>query len=208
MCCRPASFFVNDKAGGIPLQNPLLTGRFESALVFACRIHQSQTRKGTDVPYISHLLAVCALVLEYGGDEDQSIAALLHDAPEDQGGQGTLDRIRDEFGPRVAALVSGSGEPVELKGANWQVRKETFLRNLPHAPCDAMLIVAADKLHNLTCLCNERRILGDAIFSRFNGGKDGTLWYYSRLAEILARHLPVSLADRLTQAVHMLQSAC
>jgi (p)ppGpp synthase/HD superfamily hydrolase len=188
------------------LQEKLLTDRFDQALVFASRTHRGQCRKGTNVPYISHLLAVCALVLENGGDEDQAVAALLHDAPEDQGGRGMLDRIRDELGTRVASLVAACSEPPELKQASWRERKEAFLRNLADAPPEALLVIAADKTHNLACLLDDHHHLGDAVFERFNGGKAGTLWYYGRLAEILAPRVPPPLAFRLTEAARALQA--
>lgn len=168
--------------------------------------HHGQCRKGTNVPYISHLLAVCAEVLENGGDEDQAIAALLHDAPEDQGGRDMLDRIRAEFGSRVARLVEACSEPPELKDASWRERKEAFLRNLADAPPDSLLVVAADKAHNLACLLDDHRTLGDAVFDRFNGGKAGTLWYYGLLADTLAPSVPTSLAFRLTEAARALQA--
>ena len=187
------------------MQEKSLTERFDRALVFASRTHRNQRRKGTDVPYISHLLAVCALVVEYGGDEDQAVAALLHDAPEDQGGQEMLDRIRDEFGTRVASLVAACGEPLELKHASWLERKEAFFRKLVDAPPDSLLIVAADKAHNLACLLDNYRSLGDAVFDRFNGGKAGTLWYYGRLADALASTVPCPLAFRLAEAARALQ---
>jgi len=193
-------------AGGYPLRDVLLTDRFDQALVFASRVHRGQRRKGTDVPYISHLLAVCALVLEHGGDEDQAVASLLHDAPEDQGGRDMLDRIRDEFGPRIADLVAACSEPPELKDASWRARKDAFLRNLEDAPADALLVVAVDKVHNLACLLDDRHRIGDAVFDRFNGGKVGTLWYYGRLAETLAPSVPSPLALKLTEAARALQA--
>lgn len=188
------------------MRDPLLTDRFDQALVFASRVHRPQRRKGTDVPYVSHLLAVCALVLEHGGNEDQAITALLHDAPEDQGGEDMFGRIRDEFGTRIASLVAACGEPPALKDASWRERKEAFLRNLVDAPADARIVVAADKVHNLTCLLNDLRLLGDVVFDRFNGGNAGTLWYYGRLAETLAPRVPSSLALRLTESVRALQA--
>lgn len=188
------------------MQEKQLTDQFDQALVFASRAHRGQRRKGTDVPYISHLLAVCALVLENGGDEDQAIAALLHDAPEDQGGRDMLDRIRNEFGTRVAWLVAACSEPPDLKHASWRERKEAFLRNLADAPPESLLVVAADKAHNLACLLADHRNLGDAVFERFNGGKAGTLWYYGRLANTLAASVPSSLALKLTEAARNLQA--
>jgi (p)ppGpp synthase/HD superfamily hydrolase len=188
------------------MPDALLTERFDQALLFASRAHRSQRRKGTAVLYIAHLLAVCALVLEHGGQEDQAIAALLHDAAEDQGGPEMLVQIRDHFGPRIASLVAACSEPSELKDASWRERKEAFLSNLLDAPADALIVVASDKVHNLSCILDDRRRLGDGVFERFNGGKSGTLWYYGQLAKTLATHVPPSLALKLTQAALALQS--
>ncbi|MFO0878133.1 MAG: HD domain-containing protein [Gemmataceae bacterium] len=188
------------------MPDPALTDRFDRALLLASGVHRAQCRKGTTVPYVSHLLAVCALVLEHGGDEDQAIAALLHDAPEDQGGQVILDRIRADFGPRVAELVAATGEPIHLKSACWHDRKQAFLARLETTPSDALLIVATDKVHNLSNLLAERSRCGDAVFERFGGGREGTLWYYRCLAELLSPAVPTALAARLTEMAVALQS--
>src|SRR6185503_9823772 len=126
----------------------LLSQRFESALVFAARLHGRQLRKGTCVPYVSHLLAVASLVLEDGGDEDEAIAALLHDAVEDQGGLPTLDRIRAEFGARVADIVLGCTDADSLPKPPWRERKERHLSHLRTAPDGVRRVSAADTLHN------------------------------------------------------------
>jgi (p)ppGpp synthase/HD superfamily hydrolase len=176
-----------------------LTERFERALLFASRAHQGQVRKGSAVPYLAHLLAVCALVLEQGGDEDQAIAALLHDCPEDQGGRDMLERIRTELGSRSAELVAGCGEPLDLHGAPWQQRKEAFLAQLVQAPPAVLLVVAADKCHNLTSLLEEHARSGDEVFERFGGKKAGTLWYYDSLTRLLAPRIPPLLGERLLE---------
>jgi (p)ppGpp synthase/HD superfamily hydrolase len=180
--------------------------RFDRALLLASRTHRHQFRKGSTVPYVSHLLAVCAIVLEHGGTEDQAIAALLHDAPEDQGGLAMLGRIREEFGEEVANLVSQCGEPLGLKGAPWRQRKEAFLRHLDALPPGALLVVAADKAHNLASLLDEQARCGDEVFRRFGGGKDGTLWYYAELSKALTPRVPDPLAGRLADLASRLQA--
>lgn len=181
-----------------------LTSRFDRALVFASEAHRRQCRKDSPIPYISHLLAVCAIVLEYGGSEEQAIAALLHDAPEDQGGAAMLDRIRAEFSPAIADLVVACGEPLALAGMPWRQRKEAFLRHLDTAPPQAVLVIAADKIHNLASILDERERYGEAVFARFGGKKEGTLWYYARLEEILGPRVPVVLARRFCSLVREL----
>jgi (p)ppGpp synthase/HD superfamily hydrolase len=184
----------------------MLTDRFDRALLLASQAHRHQRRKGSTVPYIAHLLAVCALVLEHGGDEDQGVAALLHDAPEDQGGAAMLARIAEQFGARVGELVAACGEPVALKGAAWQQRKEAFLQSLAVAPPEALLIIAADKVHNLATLLDERRRCGEAVFERFGGKKEGTLWYYARLSEALPGRVPTLLGRRLAALAGALEA--
>jgi (p)ppGpp synthase/HD superfamily hydrolase len=183
-----------------------LTERFDQALVFASQVHRQQFRKETTIPYVSHLLAVCALVLESGGTEDQAIAALLHDAPEDQGGAAMLERIRHEFGEAVGRLVEQCGEPLEPQKSSWRHRKEAFMRHLASVPAEPLLIIVADKIHNLSCILEEHRRCGDAVFERFGGRKDGTLWYYGRLSEVLSSRAPEPLARRLAELVVKLQA--
>src|SRR6516225_1975373 len=130
---------------------PLLNQRFNLAFELASGLHHTQTRKGTPVPYIGHLMAVCALVLEAGGDEDQAIAALLHDAVEDQGGLPTLETIRRLFGQRVADTVEACSDSTSSDPKDklpWRQRKESYLQHLPTATPDVVLVSAADKLHN------------------------------------------------------------
>ena len=138
----------------------MLTDRFSEALVFAEKLHREQTRKGNDIPYVAHLLAVAAMVLEYGGDEDTAIAALLHDAVEDQGGLKTRDEIEGRFGGRVAGIVmactdSDSADP----GAKspWESRKRPHIEKLRSADRDVALVTAADKLHNLNAMIRDVR---------------------------------------------------
>lgn len=169
-------------------QTALLSWRFDLALQLALGLHRQQVRKGTTIPYISHLLAVCSLVLEAGGDEDQAIAALLHDAVEDQGGSATLETIRHLFGDRVATAVESCSDSVvtdAAKKAPWRQRKEKYLAHLQHANEDARLIAAADKLHNVRAVLKDFREMGDQVWSRFNAPKQEQLWYYSALVDSL-----------------------
>jgi (p)ppGpp synthase/HD superfamily hydrolase len=108
----------------------MITDRFDQALVYASRLHRDQWRKGTQIPYVSHLLSVAALVIEHGGDEDQAIAALLHDAVEDQGGAPILDEIREQFGDRVAKIVNECTDAWEEPKPPWRARKESSLAKL------------------------------------------------------------------------------
>src|SRR5205085_9487458 len=125
-----------------------LTARFEEALIFSTQLHASQSRKGSATPYIAHLLAVTALVLENGGNEDEAIAALLHDAIEDQGGVATREEIRRRFGDRVVEIVNGCTDAEVVPKPPWRPRKDAFIARLYEAPASVRLVVAADKLHN------------------------------------------------------------
>ena len=175
--------------------------RFEDALVYAYRLHAEQVRKGTSIPYLSHLMSVAALVAEHGGDEDQMIAALLHDAVEDQGGRETLDEIRRRFGDKVAAIVESCTDSFATPKPPWRERKEAYVRHLAEASSEALLISAADKLHNARCIVADLRGEGVSTFARFKGGREGTLWYYGALARELRRRVPKALADELARTV-------
>ena len=174
--------------------------RLSDAVAFALEIHADQTRKGTDTPYISHLLSVAGLVLEHGGDENQAIAGLLHDAVEDQGAH-QLPVIRERFGDRVASIVEGCTDADTLPKPPWQARKEAYIAHLEHATQDVRLVSCADKLHNARAICTDLRTHGDAVFDRFKGGRDGTLWYYRTLSETFSRLMPGPLASELGEAV-------
>ena len=173
-----------------PADPPLypFRSRFEEALVLAARLHATQKRKDKDLPYISHLLAVTALVFEDGGDEDEVIAALLHDAVEDQGGLSTLDEIRRRFGERVAAIVEGCSDSFVHPRPPWQERKQAYLEHLrsatPSVRRSVRRVSLADKLHNARTILADLQQDGDDVWSRFNGGKEGSLWYYRSLLEI------------------------
>ena len=167
-----------------------LTDRFADALVFAERLHRQQTRKGNDIPYVAHLLAVAATVLEHGGSEDAAIAALLHDAVEDQGGLKTRDLIDARFGPRVAEIVMACTDSVSedpAKKGEWEDRKRLHIAKLQSADADVALVTAADKLHNLTAMIRDVRRDGPETLARFNA-PGRLVWYFESIAEVLEVH--------------------
>jgi (p)ppGpp synthase/HD superfamily hydrolase len=163
---------------------PQLTDRFEAALIMATQLHAGQLRKGTRVPYLSHLLGVTALVLEDGGGEDEAIAALLHDAVEDQGGMQTLDEIRRRFGDHVAEIVDALSDAYTTPKPPWRQRKMDYLAHLPAASKEVRRVSLADKLHNARAILRTLRQEGERTWERFNGGKAGTLWYYRGLLKV------------------------
>ena len=185
---------------------------FERALAFATRLHAPQTRKETDIPYISHLIAVAGLVLENGGDRDQAIAALLHDAIEDRGvdypgGVPALRRdIEAEFGSTVLRIVEGCTDAETLPKPPWEERKRRYVAHLEHAPPEVLLVSCADKLHNARAIVADLRVMGPALFERFNGKRDGTLWYYEKLVAVFERRGPEHLAAELRRTVDSMKA--
>ena len=164
--------------------NPLLGDRFERALVYAARLHANQVRKGSGIPYISHLLSVTALVLEDGGDEDQAIAALLHDAIEDQGGDKTRQEIKAMFGDRVTNIVNGCTDSEVIPKPPWKERKQKYIEKMRYASVEVKRVSMADKLHNARSILADYRQHGNEVWNRFKGGKEGTLWYYDSLIKV------------------------
>jgi (p)ppGpp synthase/HD superfamily hydrolase len=160
----------------------LLTDRFRAALMLAFDLHRDQERKGSGVPYVAHVLGVASLVMEHGGDEDAAISALLHDAVEDQGGLDILARIEAEFGQQVASIVLACSDSVSTPKPAWRERKEAYIAHLRQAGPDAQLVSACDKLYNLRTILADYARSGEALWSRFTGGRDGVLWYYGALA--------------------------
>lgn len=180
------------------------------AVAFAGRCHGTQTRKATDVPYLSHLLAVAALVLSGGGDEDETIAAVLHDVLEDTAA--TEEVVRARFGDRVADLVVACSDADVEPGHEkppWLERKTRYLDHLrdPETDQGAVLIAAADKLDNLESTLRDLGRLGPSLWDRFNAGPERQLWYYRSVAEIVTSRMPGALADRLALAVDELAAA-
>jgi (p)ppGpp synthase/HD superfamily hydrolase len=182
-----------------------LSIRFEEALVLATRLHAGQCRKGTNIPYITHLLGVASLVLEAGGGEEQAIAALLHDAAEDQGGETILEEIRQRFGAEVAAIVAGCTDATTIPKPPWRARKEAYIVHLRQAPAAERLVSAADKLHNTRTILAAYRDMGEAVWERFNGGREGTLWYYRALVEAFRTAGPTPLVDELDRVVSKIE---
>ena len=151
---------------------------------------------------MSHLLAVCALVLEARGDEDQAVAALLHDALEDT--DLTADELESSFGPRVASIVEALSDTTVRPKPPWRPRKEAHLTRLRGAPSDVLLVAVADKLHNARSLVADLERLGPQVWARFNAGPDDQLWWYRSLADVFASRRVGPLADALTATVDRL----
>ena len=161
-----------------------LTERYEKAIIYAIKLHADQKRKSTQIPYVTHLLSVSALVLEDGGDEDQAIAALLHDAAEDQGGYQRLEEINRMFGDRVAAIVDGCTDTYSNPKPPWRERKENYLAHLKEVDEDILRVSLADKLHNARSIVRDLQVFGETTWEKFNGGREGTIWYYRELDRI------------------------
>ena len=180
--------------------------RFQRAFLFAADKHSGQTRKASKTPYIAHLMGVGSLVLEFGGDEDMAIAALLHDVAEDCGGVPMLNEVRRKFGSRVAKIVEGCTDSFIDPKPPWQERKENYMKHLKKADAETRLVSAADKLNNVRSILADYREVGESIWARFNGGRGGTLWYYRTLLEEFLRHEPNRLIGELELAVRELET--
>ena len=185
MCCMPMP----------------MTSRFEHALVFAAQLHREQERKGSSIPYVSHLLSVSAIVIEHGGDEDEAIAALLHDAIEDQGGAKTRGEILRRFGERVTGIVEGCTDSQTIPKPPWKNRKQVYIKRLSEATASGRLVCAADKLHNARSILSDYRNVDEEIWQRFEGRKEGTLWYYRSVVDTLIRSGRTPLVDELERVV-------
>ena len=180
----------------------MLTSRFDDALLYASHVHGGHIRKGTKIPYLTHLLGVAALVLEDGGGEDEAIAGLLHDAPEDRGGCERLDDIRVRFGEHVATIVESCTDTFETPKPPFFPRKRKHIRRLrEHAGADVFRVTAADKLNNARAILTDFRKHGDELFDRFNAKKSGTLWYYACMVNVLRERFPSALTEELERVV-------
>lgn len=184
----------------------ILSHRFTEALVYATELHATQMRKGSKIPYISHLLGVASIALEYGADEDEAIAALLHDAIEDQGGPPIRAEIRLRFGDRVTEIVDGCTDADTTPKPPWEQRKKAYLEHIPNASPSVRLVSAADKLHNVRSILKDYRMLGDFLWDRFQGGKEGTLWYYSALVEAFYQAESTPIVAELNRLVRELEA--
>jgi GTP pyrophosphokinase len=192
-----------------PLRTPTkikLGARFLRAFVFAAEKHKGQTRKASSIPYIGHLMGVASLVLEAGGDEDLAIAALLHDVVEDGGGVPMLKEVRRRFGRRVAKVVDGCTDAYTDPKPAWRERKEKYIARLRDEDQDTRLVSAADKLNNVGSILSDYRSVGESVWSRFNGGREGTLWYYRTLRDEFLRDQPNRITRDLALAVSELES--
>ncbi len=190
----------------MPMGSVSLTERYEEALKYAFQLHRRQVRKGSGIPYVSHLLAVSALVMQDGGDEDQAIAGLLHDAVEDQGGQKTLDEIQRKFGERVAGIVLGCSDTLESPKPPWRERKEKYLAHLESASVEVRRVSQADKLHNASSILQDLHREGTGVWGRFKGGKEGTLWYFDELLRIFRKVQPSPLVAELDLLVEEIKT--
>ncbi len=162
-----------------------LTSKFDAAFIYASRIHAGQIRKKSRIPRLAHLMSVASIALEYGANESEAIAALLHDAIEDGGGWPRLDEIRDQFGDHIAAIVDGCTDREITPRPPWRDRKQAYLDHLAKGSHAVRLVAAADKLHNARCLLRDYRQEKDRLWNRYSGGRDGTLWYYESLVRVL-----------------------
>jgi (p)ppGpp synthase/HD superfamily hydrolase len=167
-------------------------------MVFTFRLHAQQKRKVGDVPYISHLFSVAALVMEDGGDEDEAIAGLLHDAVEDQGGMPILIEICERFGEKVSRIVEGCTDSYGKPKPPWKERKQRYLEILRSAPEDVRRVSLADKVHNARMIVSSLKQQGESVWDCFKGGRDGTLWYYDQLVSIFQETGNGYLTDELT----------
>jgi len=191
---------------------PLLTDRFQRALAMASELHATQVRKGTSVPYLAHLMSVTALVLEHGGGEDAAIGGLLHDAVEDSNdGAATEARIRREFGDRVGDIVICCSDAVAVPGQPkppWRERKAAYIERLAREnDSDVLLVSACDKLHNARTIVADLRVIGPALWDRFNQNDPvAQLWYYQTLADCYQRRVPSALSGEVDHAVAEMRS--
>ncbi|OWY65413.1 phosphohydrolase [cyanobacterium TDX16] len=183
----------------------MLSSRFTEALTYATELHANQVRKSSGVPYISHLLGVTSTALEYGANEDEAIAALLHDAIEDQGGAATRAEIRRRFGDTVTAIVDGCTDAEIIPKPPWRQRKEAYIATIPQASPSIILVSAADKLHNARSILKDYRALGETVWERFKGGKHGTLWYYRAVVEAFIAKGTTPLSEELERVVAELE---
>jgi tetratricopeptide (TPR) repeat protein len=196
---------VDTEAGEPPAD--AFSERFEDALSFAAATHRHQVRKGSGIPYVGHLLGVSSLVIEDGGSENEAIAALLHDAVEDQGGAPMLAEIRSRFGDEVAMIVEACSDTLETPKPPWRARKEAYLAHLDGQPDSVLRVSLADKLFNTRAILRDYLVVGDEVWDRFKFGRDEQLWYYRGLSDRFSRLLPGVMATELDDTVAAIESA-
>jgi (p)ppGpp synthase/HD superfamily hydrolase len=187
--------------------SPRLTPKFDDAMGYASKEHRNQLRKGTDIPYLGHLLSVAGYVIEAGGTETEAIAALLHDAAEDQGGEATLAEIREKFGDDVASIVRECTDAFETPKPPWRERKQNYVRHLSEASDSAVLVSLADKLHNAHAILRDFRALKADLWQRFSvKDPEQHLWYYRSLLEVYAKRLQNNwMVDELHEVIDALE---
>jgi len=188
------------------MEMPLkFTSRYDEALAYARELHAKQCRKATAVPYIAHLMSVSAIVIEHGGDEDEAIAGLLHDAIEDQGGDETRQEIRSKFGDRVTAIVDGCTDAETSPKPPWKARKEAYIAHIATTSPSVRLVSSADKLHNARSILSDYRNIGEAVWDRFTASREETLWYYRSLVTAFRAVDSTHLIDELDLVVTELE---
>lgn len=191
-----------------PTQNVSLNAQFLRAFEYANRWHRDQVRKSTSLPYILHPLGVSSLVLEAGGDEEMAIAALLHDVPEDCGGENRLAEILEMFGARVEKIVRGCSDSLvgedEAK-APWRQRKQAHIDHIATADVDTLVVTAADKVHNGRAIATDLQSFGPVVWDRFNADRKDIIWYYSEfLAQLEKRNVTPVLLNPLRSAIEIM----
>jgi GTP pyrophosphokinase len=188
------------------MADPCYSERLDRAIALATDSFRTVRRKGSGIPYLTHLMQVMVYVGEAGGDEDQMIAAVLHDYLEDIDGA-TEDELARDFGDRVARLVADLSDTVVRPKPPWRERKERYLSLLKTKPAELKLISCADKLHNAQSIHRDYRIIGDRLWDRFTADRDQTLWYYRGVVDALSHDWSSPLLDRLTtevKAIHQM----
>jgi (p)ppGpp synthase/HD superfamily hydrolase len=178
-----------------------LSTRYDGALVYTHQLHRDQERKGSGIPYVSHLIAVSSLVLEAGGDEDEAIAGLLHDSLEDQGDRTSYEEIASRFGDRVAMIVRACSDTEVVPKPPWRSRKEAYIAHLESVDDGVLRVSRADKLHNARSILADLLTVGPAVWERFNQPRDQVLWYYRGLADTFARRLPGAQTQLLADTI-------
>lgn len=188
------------------MTHTVLGERFAQAVALAGEIHRDQLRKGTSIPYMSHLLGVAALVLDQGGDEDEAIAALLHDTLEDHPDKTSAEQIAERFGDKVARIVVACSDATSHPKPLWELRKKAYLAHLDKAPADVLRVALADKLHNARAIVADLRVVGPSVWQRFSAGGAAQLWYYRSLLDVFGRRDAGPLVTELEAAVAEMQA--
>ncbi|KAA0235819.1 MAG: hypothetical protein JJLCMIEE_02969 [Acidimicrobiales bacterium] len=212
---------VDQRVAGASTAEQTATSRLARALDYAAWVHRDDQRRATGAPYLSHLLGVCALVTEFGGDEEQQMVALLHDTAEDHGGEKQLAEIEAEFGTAIAEMVRALSDSLtgeDIPKAAWEERKRAHVAALRSVPERTLLVAACDKLDNVRSLTELIRRDGAKAFASFTAaipsgvadseegvdlalGRDRSVWYYRTVAELVTERIAGPLGERLTEAV-------